>query len=288
MRVFVRVLLLLAVGIIVSSDASAQSEERTIYASVVDKSNQPVTGLSASEFIVREDDMAREVLRVSKATEPMQIALLIDTSQAIDPHLLDLRTGLRAFFKQVGGAHDIALIGVGERPTVLVDYTRDLARLEKGLGGVYAHTGSGMYAMEAIVEASDALRRRKATRPHIVLVTARGREFSERHHDNVLETLRESGVTLHTFVLTRPGSISTDREEQELELSIAEGTKMTGGRREDLLTTMALTDRLQSAVNELMNQYQITYARPRTLIPPKNVEVTAKRPDITVRARRWL
>lgn len=288
MRLFVRVLLLAVASIVSVETLFAQTEERTIYASVVDKSDTPVTGLSVSEFIVREDDMAREVLRVSKATEPMQIALLIDTSQAIDPYLLDLRNGLRAFFKQIGGEHEIALIGVGERPTVLADYTRDMARLEKGLGAVFARTGSGMYVMEAIMEASDALRRRKAARPHIVVVTARGREFSEQHHDNVLERVRESGVTLHTFVLTKPGHISTEREDQELELSIAEGTKMTGGRRDDLLTSMAMTDRLQSAANELMNQYQVTYARPRTLIPPKNVEVTARRPDVTVRARRWL
>ncbi len=82
-----------------------------MYASVVDKNDAPVTGLSAGEFIVRENDMAREVLRVSAATEPMQIAVLVDTSQAMEEHLLDVRTALRGFFKQMAGKHEIALIG---------------------------------------------------------------------------------------------------------------------------------------------------------------------------------
>jgi hypothetical protein len=120
----------------------AQAPERTVYASVVDKSDAPVTGMAIGEFVVREDDAAREVLRVSKATEPLQIAVLIDTSQAMEEHMLDVRTAVRAFFKQMGGKqHDIALIGLGERPTVLSDYTRDPARLEKAVGSVFSRSG---------------------------------------------------------------------------------------------------------------------------------------------------
>jgi VWFA-related protein len=285
LRVFV--LLLAAAALVLPDQLWAQATERTIYASVVDKADAPVTGLSASEFIVREDDASREVLRVSTATEALQIALLIDTSAAIDPHILDLRTGLRAFIKQMAGKHEIALIGVGERPTILVDYTRDLSRLEKGLGLVFARPGSGTYLLDAIIEAGSALQKRKATRPAIVVVMARGPEFSERHHDNVLEQLRESGASLHSLVLTKPGAVRMDRADQELDMSLAEGTKMTGGRRDDLLTSMAISERLGLLANELNNQYQITYARPPKLIPPKSLEVSAKRPGVTVRARRW-
>jgi hypothetical protein len=50
---------------------------------------------------------------------------------------------------------------------------------------------------------------------------------------------------------------------------------------------MAIGERLQSLWNELINQYEVTYARTKTLIPPKGVEVTVKRPELKVRARRW-
>ena len=287
MRLIVQSIIFAAIAAIGSQSAAAQSEQRTVYASVVDKSGAPATDLTAGDFIAREDGLAREVLRTSTASEPLQIAILVDTSQAIEQQMLDLRTALQAFFKQMGGKHEISLIGTGERPTVLVDFTRDAVRLEKALGGVFARSGSGTYLMDAIVSAGDALRRRKATRPTIVAITARGPEFSDRHHDNVLEDLRESGAALHTFVLTAPGPMRNDPSDRELELVIAEGTKATGGRREDLLTSMALTERLQSLGNELNNQYQITYARPKTLLPPKTLEVGTKRPSVTVRARRW-
>jgi VWFA-related protein len=282
-----RVLLLLTLAMLLpASPVLAQATERTVFASVVDKNDTPVTGLAAGEFVVREDDMAREVLRVSKATEPMHIAVLVDTSQAMEEHMLDVRTALRSFFKQAAGKHEIALIGLGERPTVLSDYTRDAARLEKAVGSVFSRTGSGTYILDAIVETADGFRRRKATRPHIIVYAATGPEFSERSHQSVVDALRESGATLHTLMLNRPGAAIGSREEQELAQAVADGTKTTGGRREDLLTPMALSDRLQSLANELENQYQIVYARPSRLVPPKSLEVTVKRPSVTVRARR--
>ena len=279
------VLVILAM-LLPASPVSAQATERTVYASVVDKNDAPVSGLGAGDFIVREDDQAREVLRVLPATEPMQIAVLVDTSQAMEEHMLDVRTALRGFFKQMGGKHEIALIGLGERPTVLSDYTRDAARLEKAVGSVFSRSGSGTYILDAIVEASDGLRRRKATRPHIIVYAAKGPEFSERYHQSVIDALRESGAALHTLMLNKPGAAMGSREEQELAKSVADGTRLTGGRRDDLLTPMALTDRLQSLGTELESQYQVVYARPSRLVPPKMLEVTAKRPSVTVRARR--
>ena len=282
-----RLIMSFALALVLSSSTVwAQATERTVYASVVDRNDAPVTGLSASEFIVREDDTAREVLRVTPATEPMQIAVLVDTSQAMEEHMLDVRTALRGFFKEMAGKHEIALIGLGERPTVLSDYTRDGARLDKAVGSVFARTGSGTYIMDAIVEASDGMRRRKATRPHIIVYAARGPEFSERSHQSVVDALRESGATLHTLMLNKPGGMMGTREEQELAQAVANGTKVTGGRRDDLLTPMALSDHLLSLGKELENQHQVVYARPSRLVPPKTMEVTTKRPSVTVRARR--
>ena len=141
--------LLVAMAVAASQTASAQSQERVVYVSVLDRAGAPVTGLSAADFVVREGGLAREVLRVSPATEPAQIALLIDTSQEIEPAVGDLRLALRAFFKEIAGKHELALIGYGERPTVLVDYTRDLARMEAGLGSIYHRQGSGTELLDA-------------------------------------------------------------------------------------------------------------------------------------------
>jgi len=283
-----RLLLLLAATLAAgSSPLRAQSEERSIYVSALDKTGKPVTTLSPADFVVREGGMAREVLRVQPGSEPAQIALLVDTSAAIEPNVGDMRRALERFFKEVGGRHEIALIGYGERPTVLVDYTRDVKRLQSGLAMIFPRGNAGTELLDAIVEAARGLQLRKAERPVIVLFNARGQEFGERSHQSVLDALKPIPVALHALVLARRGNASPDeRQMHELEQSIAEGTRLTGGRREELLTTMALGDQLHALLEDLDNQYKLTYARPKTLIPPDTLEVTSKRPGITVRARR--
>jgi Ca-activated chloride channel family protein len=285
MTIVLRILFVLAVSLLRPDTIWAQAEERTIYASVLDQSEAPVPGLSAADFIVREGGTAREVLRVSPATEPLQIAVLVDTSNAIEPHILELRRALSAFFKEMAGKHEIALIGFGERPTVLVDYTRDLSRLEKGIGLVFARPDSGAYLLEAIIEASRGLQRRKATRPVIVSILTEGPEFSDRYHQTVFDELRESRATFHSLALNKR-SVSTDPSARELDLVLSDGTRMTGGRREDLLTAMALSSELRSLAAELNNQYLVVYSRPRVLIPADTLEVSVKRSGLTVRARR--
>ena len=275
----------LAVTTVVGVGAAHAQTERSIYASVLDKGGGPVGALTASDFLVREDGVQREVLRAVKASDPLQIAVLVDTSQAAERYVADIRRGLRGFVEEMAGRHEIALIGFGERPTVLADYTSDPGRLEAGIGRLFARTGSGAYALDAIVEASRGLRLREGARHVIVVITTEGPEFSNRFHEQVLDELRTS-ATLQSFVITRRGGAGLDDGRRQRELTLAKGTTLTGGRREHLLSSMALADRLRDLANELNNQYRVDYAAPSALIPPEEVEVAMKSADLTVRAPR--
>jgi VWFA-related protein len=264
----------------------AQAEEWTVYAGVVDRSGAPIKGLSNPDFVVRENGAAREILRVSPATDSLRIAVLIDNSQEIRNDLIDLRQSLRGFVNELDRRHEVSLTGFGGPPTVLVDYTRDLSRLETGITRLLARPGTGSYLLSAIIDTSRAMRKRRDLRRVMVIVTTQGPEFSEISYQTVLEYVRESGAPMHSYVLRREGMSPTDAAAQEVELTLAVGTQMTGGRREELLSAMAMTPRLQSLATELNHQYQIVYARPKTLLPPKTIEVGVRRPDVVVRAPR--
>ena len=59
-----------------SLPASAQgaNRDRTLFVSAVDAKGEPVEALDAGAFVVREDGVRREVLRVSRANEPIDVA----------------------------------------------------------------------------------------------------------------------------------------------------------------------------------------------------------------------
>ena len=269
----------------VPATAHAQTE-RSIYASVLDKSGGPVGALTPNDFTVREDGVEREILRAVRADDPLQIVVLVDTSQAVERYVSDIRKALRGFVQEMSGRDEMALIGFGERPTVLTNYTRDPEQLEAGIGKLFARRGTGAYALDAIVDASRSLRGREGARHVIVLITTEGPEFSNRYHEQVLDELRKSATTLQSFILTRRVGVGLDDARREREMTMAKGTIDTGGRREHLLTSMALEDRLEDLANELKNQYRIDYSRPSMLIPPEKIDVSVKRDGLTVRAPR--
>ena len=267
--------------------ARAQTQEGAIYASVLDRSGTPLPALTVADFIVREDGVQREVLAVGPATDPLRIAVLVDTSQATAPHIGDLRNALRGFFAALRGKHDIALFGFGDRPTLLADFTRDAARLEEGVGRVFSQSGSGAYLLDAIIEVSQRLRTRESPRSAIVVMTAEGPELSYRdHHRLVLDALQAADTTLHSFVLTRHRVRPLTEAARQREFALSNGAQLTGGRREDVLTSMALRPRLESLAAELTNQYRVVYSRPDSLVGPERLQIRVNRSDVIVRAPR--
>ena len=262
----------------------AQAQERALYVSALDKSGAPVAELAPSDIIVREDGVTREVLRIAPATEPMQLAIMVDNSQAAERFIRDYREAIPAFVKAVtadtqpGGRHEIALIALGERPTILADFTVEPERVIKAAERVFAASGSGTYLLDGIIEISQGLTRRSARRPVIVAVVTEGPDLSNRHYRQVLEPLRVSGAALHLIILGSPSNLSEDRS-----IVIDEGPRKSGGSYSTLLLGTALTNRMKQLANELTHQFRVTYARPNRLIPPEEITVEAKRPDLTVR-----
>ena len=272
-----------ALALLFSAAVFAQANERVLYVSAWNKDTRaPITGLGVDAFTVREDDRAREVLRVAPATSPMPIAILVDNSQAATNHIADIRTGLTSFVKALSGLGPIAIIGVADRPTVLRDYTTDPKQLLDGVGRVFAMPGSGATLLDAIIETSQGLQRREDDRAAIVILTTENIEFSERHYNEVLEALAKGGAALHAVVLTTPAGSSLDDPSRNRAFVLDEGPKRSGGTRIDVLTSQAFEARLLELAAILKSQHRVVYARPQQLIPPKKIEVAATKATIEV------
>lgn len=263
----------------------AQAVERSMYVSVLDASSGPVTGLGPDAFVVREDGQPREVLRVTPATAPMDLALLIDNSQAATAQINDLRRALEPFLTALAAkGHRIALIGLADRPTILVDYTSSAERLQAGVGRIFAQETSGMLLLDALVDVSRGLRRREGERRVILSITTEGTDFSNVGFERTLEALDESGAQYYALVVTAgPTANLMSEEARNRGIVLDRGTRGTGGKLEHLLTGMAIGDALQRISAELQAQYHLVYARPERTVPPEDVEVDVRKPGLTAR-----
>ncbi len=274
-----------------ASTALAQrpnAREQSLYVSVVDQNGAPVTGLGPSDFVVKEDNVAREVLRVTPALEPMQIALLVDTSAAATDSISHMRQALTPFVAAMtkptesGRRNEIAIIGIGERPTILSEYSSDPQQIKKGIDRIWATPTSGMYLLDAILEASRGLRTREASRPVMIAIATYGQDFSNRHHEQVVSALKENAIPLYVLAIGQPDT-SLSIESRERAIVLDQGTRESGGSYEQLLTSMALTPKLQQLAEQLTHQYKVTYGRPESLIPPERTTVAAAKPGLVAR-----
>ena len=262
--------------------ADQTSRELDMFVTVMTPGKEPVLGLGPDDFIVRENGIRREVLRVRRATDPVDVAILIDNSQAAAPMISDIRKGIETFVGKMGEMAEIAVITYGERPTQLVSYTKDAVALKNAIGRVFAIRGAGAYMLDGIQDVTRGLQKRDNSRTAVVVISAGGVEFSPLHADEVVGALAACGTSLNVVTVGAGGPAETD-EARQRDLVIDRGTSGTGGLRANVLDQMGITSALDGLATELMNQYRITYARPDSLIPPDSIAVSVRREGLVVR-----
>lgn len=262
---------------------AAQSVEREMVVSVFDENGRPVTGLTASDFLVREDGAAREVLRVGSASRGRQIALLVDTSEAAAPVVSDLRRGVETFVDAMIAGNEISLIAVSGPPRILTASTSSATRLKDGIGDIFAFPGSASYLLDAARDTARGFSRQNAAQPIIIAMTTLGVDYSNRGAQSTIEELVKAGAAFYSIVFTvgrspvSGGIANTDREIAQRRLErdrfLSAGPTETGGRRRELQSGSAAERVMSDLATDLRNQYMVVYSRPNTLIPPERIEV---------------
>jgi hypothetical protein len=267
-----------------SSLDAAQARERVLYVNAFDaETHKPVPDLGPRDFVVREDGVAREVLRVERATTPMPVALLVDNTQAATSAIADIRRAVTAFLSGIDGVGPVALLTFADRPTIVVDYTTSQKDLQAGVGRLFATPGSGATLLDAVRDAARGLAKRESDRAAVVVLTTEYTEFSNLHYTQVLEALSGSGAQMHAVVLVNTRSSLLNEEARNRAAVLDRGPRESGGVRLDILASSAFESQLRDLAGILRSQYRVIYGRPDSLIPPERLEVEAAKRGIEMR-----
>jgi hypothetical protein len=280
----------LAVTALVSADAQRGPQQTDII--VVDRDDNPVTTLTVRDIVVREDGVAREVATVAHAGPPSPVVLLVDTSQAVEPAVSQLRTGLTSLVTSLNGSKQPVQIGLrtfGDRPTKVADPTTTGTAVRGAIERLFHQPGTGAHMLDTIVETCTDLVKTGAVRPAIVAFVAEaGPEFSHNDRPRVAQALQRAGATLWVVVLqASAGGILTTDENRQRAAVVGDVTTESGGLHVQVLSPQGIPAAFERLARLLTSRVRVSYARPEALIPPKALEVTLRREDVRVLAPRW-
>ena len=268
-----------------------QTSQRTVYVTATTGKYVPVTDLAASDFVVKEDGKAREIVKAERATAPLHIALMLDNGGVA---LNAIRQGSGEFIAALQGKAEFTIITIGGRALTLVEFTGNVPALYAGLGKLLARSTTSTDLLDGFLELSAEFQRRKAERPVIVAIATEGEEMSNTRAPVVLEALQKSGARLYYIGLgppvtqgsrpplaaNRPDS-GSDAETANRNAVLGTGPKNSGGRSEQVLQDTGLVPLMKQFADELLNQYAVTYA---TDAPQAKLNVETKRKGVTLRA----
>jgi len=245
-----------------------QTDLVTVLASVSDANDRPIPDLKQDAFQISEEGVPQTIeLFEPETNRPIDLALMVDSSLSTFKELKFETEAAAHFIRQVVRPGDtLGVFEFDEAVTRLADFSDDVPKLQSAVRRIEPGTGTSIY--DAVVLASDLLKKKPAGRRRaIVLVTDGGETTSISKFEDTRRDAISSGTLLYT-VLIRPVKNENGRNTAG-EHALITITDSTGGAMyilDDLSQIEEMFDRID---RELRTQYLLGYY-PQPTPPPRS------------------
>jgi len=184
-----------------SGIARADQPARTIYVSV-EQNGKPVAGLNAANFRVFIDGKGRE-FDLRSRDQSANIVLMVEYSRQSWLFLNDIRNVLSGFLEYAPEGNWYALVTVGRKATIAVDFTKDKRRIASAFYDLPVPIFDDVAAFDAlseIVDTASALPGRNA----IMFIGSGFDNFSSASYGDVENVLESSDVSIYSLAIGSP------------------------------------------------------------------------------------
>ncbi len=167
-------------------------------AQVVDRDNRAITGLTAKDFILREEGRPQPIRNFASEEMPIDVLLLLDVSASMRPHVRRISSAAHQAFRVLAGDDRIAIM-VFDRATRVRMPFRGREQAERELERLLDQENfrGGTDITRGLLEAADYIRREGRTnaRRAIVILTDDQTEF-DRDEAGVSRALERANAVL--------------------------------------------------------------------------------------------
>ena len=208
----------------------------SVYVDVfVSRGGEPIPGLRASSFELKDNGVRQAFELVAAESMPLRAVLLFDTSSSVvGERLAALKAAGNAFLNGLRPADQVALVGFSETITWLAPATTDKAAVRRALDRLEPTGATAAFdALYAAVALSE-----EGGRSLVVLFTDGDDNMSFLGEKDALTAVERSNALVHAVCWREPGVTSVDAalisaeqlSELEQSLGLRQIAEATGGR----------------------------------------------------------
>jgi len=257
----------------------------TLPVTVTDKNNRFMTELKQTDFEIIEDKTPQTIISFNPLSNlPIDVAMLMDTSNSVKPKLKFERDAAYSFLETVlKYRQDRALFATFDSQVVLhQDLTNRLDLLTKAIDKIKAQGATRMYdAIYSVCEEKMMSAATTGRRRVMVIITDGEDTESNRTLQEAIEIAQSSETTVYV-ISTKSGGFfgvqagTVDRREDKDLKRLAEDT---GGRAFFTAEVIELEKSLTQITRELRNQYMIAYEPTNNNYDGKERRIEVKLPN---------
>jgi len=208
----------------------------SVYVDVfVSRGGQPIPGLQASSFELKDNGVRHAVELVAAESRPLRAVLVFDTSSSVvGERLAALKAAADAFLNGLRPADQVALVGFSEEIAWLAAATTDKAAVRRALDQLEPRGATAAFdALYAAVALSE-----EGGRSLIVLFTDGEDNMSFLGETQLLTAVERSNALVHTVGWREPGATASlagsitqaDLSELDQTVALRQIAEATGGR----------------------------------------------------------
>jgi VWFA-related protein len=246
--------------------------------SVLDKEGRPVDGLKQEHFQVFEDKVLQTIKTFRHEDIPLSLGLVIDNSGSMRNKRERVNSAALAFVRESNPDDETFIVNFDDSAYLEQDFTGSIGDLVDALDNIDARGETALY--DAIYLSADHLKEGKKDKKAILLITDGEDNVSKYKLEKVMDTLKQSKVTLYAIGLLEEdderGGLFHASPSKKAKADLIKFADITGGQAffpKNLDEVEGITKRI---AHDIRNHYTITYTPTNSNLDGTYREITVK------------
>ncbi len=255
-------------------------------ATVLDRHNEPVSGLGKDDFQVYEDGVLQQIKDFNHDDIPVTAGVLVDNSASMAPKRDDVIAAALAFARSSNPQDQMFVVNFNDRVSsglpADMPFTDRQEQLQQALSGISAIGQTSLY--DGIAAALEHLKLGSLDKKVLILISDGGDDASKHTLAQVIDIAKHSAATIYAI------GIFDEQDGDQNPAVLKRFAKETGGEAFFPESSRAITSICEEIARDIRSQYTLTYVPANALQDGRYraIEVKASAPGrgrLSVRTR---